>query len=456
MDDRPTEDKGKKVLEVKRGSTRVKMKAADVIAQTSTMISAATHPAHVGKQRGIWPAFPDHFHVIADDKGERVILAERNGVVRPVTGKAVDASVLRYWTDEVMKAGVNIGTQTVKTVRETREYWSIHKQPLNADSIRPVAFASSPGMTYHRLGFDPVWDDGDDIRIRCPKTWDILSRTTNSPALTTWIGSLFDQASPRQQYVWLTGKGRDGKGTLIRKLQRLLGPSFGTEQPPATSDKFWTSGLIGKRLVVFADINDTRFVTSGLFKSLSGEDPIRVEFKGGAIVTMDLNCKYLFSSNNKPGITDNRADMRRIIYCHVEPPTHFFDGDYESEIWDEMPAFVSYCWTRYQAHKKEHGRKPIACDMAEAQDIAGQNTEEFDMILERHFSNTANEGQTPVTAFEVQSVARHYYPHQKRLRDDLCRYIVETVPGVTKGRAYVSGARQRVYEGLYKTDRTPM
>ena len=173
-----------------------------------------------------------------------------------------------------------------------------------------AAAADTAPLAFTRL----PWHAADDIT----PTWDlIISRMSNADAFTAWVGSLFDETSYQQQYVWLHGKGNEGKGCINRFLMRVFGPAYCAKQPKERGDKFWTHDLLGKRLVVFPDCNDSAFVASGLFKSMTGGDPIPVEAKGEMAYTTRLAAKYLIISNERPDLSSETADRRRIIYCEM-------------------------------------------------------------------------------------------------------------------------------------------
>jgi phage/plasmid-associated DNA primase len=156
------------------------------------------------------------------------------------------------------------------------------------------------------------------------------------------------------------GQGKDGKGTLNRFLARVFGGAFCAKTPPAKGDKFWTFGLIGKRLVSFADCDDTKFVASGLFKSLTGGDPMPVEAKKQMAFTYMPVAKYLFFSNRKPEISSERSDQRRIIYCEFKPADVVDEAGFQERLWEEGGAFLTNCIVKYAEAHREPG--PIICE----------------------------------------------------------------------------------------------
>lgn len=233
--------------------------------------------------------------------------------------------------------------------REAARVWLAAAKPVLAENIRPVVWNDAPGYTWRRL----PWGMVDNST----PTWDkLFSKLTNAGSFRQWLGSLLFEQARQHQYVWVHGMGNDGKGCINRFLERVFGRSYRSKQPPSPQDKFWTYGLIGSRLVVFPDCNSQGFTSGGLFKSLSGGDPIDVEAKGKMSFTVRLGCKFLFFSNEKPNISCEDADMRRIIYCEFFEKTQKEDADpdFEKRLWEEGGPFLTKCVREYVAACPRH------------------------------------------------------------------------------------------------------
>lgn len=198
-----------------------------------------------------------------------------------------------------------------------------------------------------------------------------------------WFGSLFVDESNRHQYVWLHGGGDDGKGSIARFFNKVLAHLYSSQVPPTLNDRFWTYGIKDARLVMFEDCNNTSFVTSGLFKMLTGGDYVRVEVKGGAVLSLLIKAKYMFLSNEKPDISSERADEKRIIYCTISPFKGVADDKIETALWDEGGAFLYKCLAMYAKMAPEHGR--IKTDTTLIGQVVETNEERFSSFLEAHF-----------------------------------------------------------------------
>jgi hypothetical protein len=312
---------------------------------TKAEFARAIAGAMFGDPLSTLPPFGQNFAVVEDDEGVRVpVRISAHRVVSYVSPEAVVNSILDY----THKTCAGAWAQT--TPADARMYFDLWKalaEPLDERSIKPVAQASDhTSLCLRRLPWD--LEPGDT-----PAFDELFSRIDNGFALKAWIGSLFVQASDRQQYCWIYGEGRNGKGSLASFLHRVFGPSYRAETVPEKGNRFWTSGLLGSRLVVFPDCNNYTFVTTGLFKSLTGGDAVRVERKGLASSTAILQSKFLFLSNTKPALTSKKADRRRVIYCvanELAKDTKIIaKADYDAMLWKEGPAFIMKCLSAFKA-----------------------------------------------------------------------------------------------------------
>lgn len=287
--------------------------------------------------------FPATYHTTEVSTGAFEILRQIGDdpdIVEIVPRNALAADITKYCSE----AFNNLPEYqlTANDGKACAEYYAF----VSPKKAKPKIFLwpDERGLAYTRLPWRPVEGPCD--------TWvELLSRMPNNEAFKAWIGSLFYPDSDVQQYVWIYGQGNDGKGSINRFLSRIFGPAYVSKQPPGRDGaRFWTHGFLGKRLAVFPDCNDTQFITSGLFKSMTGGDPIPVETKGGMAYTANLDCKYLIISNDRPEVTSEGSDRRRIIYCPMEPrpPTAINDAAFERLLWAEGGAFLWMCMEAYE------------------------------------------------------------------------------------------------------------
>jgi Family of unknown function (DUF5906) len=322
-----------------------------------------------------WPIrWPHTFRVIEPELGARVPLLEApDQEIRKVKLAHIADRIIQ-WTRLQDNPEVLL---TKSKAKQAAEVWQSIADPLDPTEIKNVRWKSDVGYTWRRLPWD--LEEGPT------PTWDkVMSKMSNSEAFRHFIGSLFFDEAKQHQYVWAHGLGGDGKGSMNRFLKRVFGASYRSKQPPAQNDKFWTHGLIGARLVVFPDCNSQGFTTGGLFKSLSGGDPVDVEAKQEMSFTAELQAKFLFLSNEKPNVSCETADMRRIIYCGFERP---IEGDkdptFEAKLWAEGGYFLSKCANRYIEAHPNH--EDIKSDDEQIKAWVSTNDEKFQNIFDALF-----------------------------------------------------------------------
>ncbi len=315
--------------------------------------------------------FPWRYYTFEPEAGNRLLLKESCGeVVQMVSEDTLVHEIVAYLRSEFPD---NENMQlTFKQAKEAFLYWRAVTLP--SPTPRPFSWPGQPGLTFRRL----PWSASACMTGESTPTWNsVLSRMTNAQAFRQWVGSLFFEESDIQQYVWMHGAGNDGKGSINRFLAAVFGSSYCSKQPPVPGDRFWTYSLIGKRLVAFPDCNNHTFVASGLFKSLTGGDPIDVEAKGKMSFTIKPNCKFIFLSQERPTLSSEKADQRRIIYCEFRESA-VWEPDFEEKLWHEGGRFLGRCIEEYRRANPKHG--PITSD--------GESIGDWVETLETHHEET--------------------------------------------------------------------
>lgn len=112
---------------------------------------------------------------------------------------------------------------------------------------------------------------------------------------------------PIHRIFCLVGAGRNGKGSYLKILNKFIGSeNICTTELDILSSNHFESSVLYKRLVCgMGEINATIFKNPQLIKRLSGEDPIRLEFKGKDALRGYYNyAKLLIATNKLPETTD--------------------------------------------------------------------------------------------------------------------------------------------------------
>lgn len=392
------------------------------------------------------PEFPVRFHTVEVEDGVPLIVEEgTDGVCKFSCLENVAHHILRYVTRQ-LSGETEAYAWTAQQAIACSKFWHMMTTPKKMPDA--ILWDDESGRCFHRM---PWSRQGRD---ELPPTWaEIMSRLSNSKAICQWIGSIFDPLSDLQQYVWIYGTGQNGKGCILRFFDKALCGSYSSQQPPARDDKFWTSGLKGRRLVAFPDCNNVTFVTTGLFKSLTGGDAQRIEEKGKQPYTCHLPCKFLYMSNARPALSSEMADVRRAIYGEIKPITVPPDARYEERLWAEGGDFLRYCIRQY-AEACGHG--PVRdIDSAELDQWISTVEESFEVIFDRYLQvarpgvNQA-ERETPFcTPDEINSIIDQEIGRDKK-RESEFRAWLERTHGVKKKRVKLQdGSLVNRYVGVF-------
>lgn len=399
--------------------------------------------------------FPLKFHVYMYPDGVREILEEdpKDRTVKRVLDQKV-YSTLITWSTKTNKAKGEFDLSDKMGYRVV-DFWKNTKAPL---SEMPKSFAqkSEPGLAFSRMPFDIPEKEWDTIEASIANgfpgehTWaEIFTRASNWRAFACFIGSIFEPRSDRQQYLYIHGAGQNSKGALARLLKRILGNGgYHADDPNSSKSQFWTYSFLGKRVVAFPDANTPAFAKSGLFKTLTGGDSIRVEQKRGPTFTAELEAKFIFMSNEELQLTSSKADFRRAVFVHMEPvakdiiPT----AEYDAMLWREAPEFLSFCLWMYRKYCPRHQAIPV--DIEELEALAEQTEAPYQSTFNRYFMLTGEENHM-VDVCEVYEVLMAEGIRAGREQGHFRRWM-ESQPGVRRMRKNFQGSRRNVYTGIRK------
>ena len=190
---------------------------------------------------------------------------------------------------------------------------------------------------------------------KCPKILKFISevaRPDDIPLLQEWAGyNLWIFGYPAQKAMLLVGDGGNGKSTLIVIIEYMVGK----ENRSAVSlheleeNRFARHDLYGKAANLYPDLPDKDLKSTGIFKMLTGGDPIRAEDKNVKAFTYHNVAKLTFSCNAVPRVPeDSVAYFRRWLI--VEFPYSFEgstseDKDLKEKLindTEEMSGFLNW------------------------------------------------------------------------------------------------------------------
>lgn len=416
-----------KIVDIKKAKKDRQQTTVPIMHNVRAVVESMLFNPHV-----TMPEFPHRLYVSEDQKGDAIIYQENDGGVVSMISDEKAIGLVSKFCQENCKYEHGMEKINYAHAGVMFKMWRARAPKL--PPVADVLQLSQPGLTLSRLPFDFKTEASV---LDCPLFSELMSRTTNAEAFMVWIGSLFDPEAYAQQYVWVRGEGGDGKSTLLDILHEVFGTAgFGTRPP--SSERFWTINLVGKRLVVFSDCNNAGFVRSGLFKSLTGGDAIEVEIKNGPCFNVKMRAKYIFSSNKRPRISSEAADMRRIIYCEVAPHAGLEDVHYKRKMAAELPWILGLCWDLYR-EKCGSGYR-IKSDNAQALELAASTEEKHELLFDLYFEEASNTEYINIST--IQQIFKERGINCNKEQSDFYEYI-ERAYGVTRKKSVCDDGKQR-------------
>lgn len=141
-----------------------------------------------------------------------------------------------------------------------------------------------------------------------------------------------------QKFMILYGLGESGKSTIINFTTSIVGKentcSISLQQ---LSDRFTTASLLLKILNTCGDVSSSALTDTSVIKQLTGDDPIKGEYKGGAIFFFKNTAKMMFSCNELPKVLDEKSNgfYRRLLIVRFIESGEYIEG-LRSKLADEM------------------------------------------------------------------------------------------------------------------------
>ncbi|MHC5536658.1 phage/plasmid primase, P4 family [Singulisphaera rosea] len=190
---------------------------------------------------------------------------------------------------------------------------------------------------------------------KCP-TWnwfvnDVLDGDQESiETIQQWFGYNLVADTSQQKIMILTGSGRNGKGVLIRRLQRLLGSeNYCTPKFSDLMDRFGLAHWQGKLAGIFADAHLGRETDAvrclEMLKGISGEDSVDIQVKHKEALTgVKLNTRITIVTNELPKLPDSSMAIgKRLI---VVPFHQSYEGrediTLEAKLDLELPGILNW------------------------------------------------------------------------------------------------------------------
>jgi putative DNA primase/helicase len=168
--------------------------------------------------------------------------------------------------------------------------------------------------------------------------------------LLRWFGYCLTGDVSAGYFVNFYGNGGNGKGVLLRVMQKIMGSYAVTLSPRAvvlqgreTSGRFELADLRGARLAIIDDVPDGRFDEITI-KQLTGEGRIRAEQKFKNSFEFTPIAKLALASNTRLGMRDTGNSMKRRLRAvpfNYTPTPDKTDPGLEEKLLEEAPYILA-------------------------------------------------------------------------------------------------------------------
>lgn len=233
--------------------------------------------------------------------------------------------------------------------------------------------------------------------------------------LQMWLGYSFSGETSEQIYLVGQGSGANGKGTLVRVLQKLAGTYANVLSQNAISQEKTTEAspeLIrlagGKRLAIVQELPRNYMPNESLIKSFTGEDRINARALHSNGFEFKPVFKMLCFTNFLPKINgDDAAIQRRTV---LMPFNANFNGRVDTSIDEklekELPGILNWIIKGFKMWKVEAPiKQKLPQKMIEAKDEWMSSVNQFEQFIMNHYEIVISEKST---GLKVTDLLKHY------------------------------------------------
>jgi hypothetical protein len=384
---------------------------------------------HEGDHRLIQDFFCNqlnHIKAYTDEHGVKSLFSVSSDNIAKVENRE---TIINNISPKLKMHGFNLLNKKVKEHYDTWLAESCESAPM------PPSFSLDPiEVTFNRINISV--EDGPT------PTWDyfISKCGLNGKALMAFTWSLLDKNDKSQQFAFLKGPGKDGKGSYTRWLNKL----FNDQTVGLTANnKLWLSQCVGKRVGIFSDINNTSITMTSEFKQVTGGDKVTIEQKYEKAYSIFLDSKFVLTTNRKISIIDDVAMKRRAILIELEKADQTIDG-YENILWAETPYFLFKCKQAYlELYEKSINK--IECDYTFFDETASDFEEHHEVLFDRCFVLDSN---NYVTAGAFQATIQHELNTKDNHKVSAFKDWLERTHGIKRKPIRSDCNRIKVYPGI--------
>ena len=280
-------------------------------------------------QEGWWqPCSEDHLiaYILAEYEG--TVRDDADAVIRTLAGLCFADSARRSEEQERLICMAN-GTLDPVTQR-------LHRHSPDHRLTYALDFAWDPqakAPTFDRF-LDDIWGGEEDFEDRVR-------------FLGEFGGQIFLPSNRYGHFVWFLGRGANGKSSLSRVFEELVGPDNVSHAALERLSKASTRAMIAEKLLnVSSEIGADATLADGHLKAMVTGDGVDAERKYKDPHTVYPRVKFLASTNHLPRLRDTSEGFKRrgviLTFSRTFAPEEQ-DACLDKKLRAELPGIMVFC-----------------------------------------------------------------------------------------------------------------
>ena len=189
------------------------------------------------------------------------------------------------------------------------------------------------------------YDPEEPLRGSIVQEWleSICDTAEDVEMLCEFAGLCMTRDTRQQKFLVLVGEGGTGKSTVIRMINKMVGPeNISNVSLNQLTQRFAAFGLMGKLLNSCADLEIDALSDVSTLKKVLGEDSISAEAKGKDAVSFVSFAKLIFSTNELPIVKAERTNgfYRRLMILTMDKVPEKADPDFFDVLAADIDDFI--------------------------------------------------------------------------------------------------------------------
>ncbi|MGB9937305.1 MAG: phage/plasmid primase, P4 family [Methanobacterium sp.] len=223
-----------------------------------------------------------------------------------------------FFEEETKK--IKSGFSDIK--RESIEYIAFKNCLLNTRTLETSEFTPDEFVTF-QVPYN--WNPKANSEFMENSLKSILEDETDEDKLTfflQWLGYCFKKGNPHHKLLFITGKGGNGKSTLLDLILAIFHESVSSVPLHEFSKTFGLEPLLKKRINTLYDIPKKYIKDTGFIKAVTGQDTMNINRKHKSSVNTKLDLKIIGVGNVLPPVEDESDAFWRRVF-HIELNNQF-------------------------------------------------------------------------------------------------------------------------------------